>query len=94
MPQESPRLRKPAQVALMDFFQEAFKLFGVGQSPETTLDKSDGFLDGILLLPVRCVTGDRLMVHERKVTAHLSQNSRVKLSKTRQQRSKQHVGKI
>ncbi len=79
--------------AIADWFPKAFRLFGIDHGDQT-LDQLDGAVDGVLLLNVRWMTGDRLVSHKKKMTPHLLNNRRTKLGKTSQQRGKDHVGKV
>jgi hypothetical protein len=86
MPQESD-----TQIA--DWFQKAFKLFGIDRRNQT-FDQLEGSIDGVLLLNVRWMAGDRLMLHENKMRPHLFNNLRTKLPKAPKQRRKDNVGKV
>ena len=72
------------------WFQKAFKLFGVGHSVQG-VDEFDGFVDGVLLLPVRRVSRDGVLLQSKKMTLHFSNDQRANLSQTHQQRRKRRA---
>jgi hypothetical protein len=74
------------EAALIEWFQKAFKLFGIDRG-EQAINKLDGLVDGFLLIPVRGMIGNSLHLHYKKMTPHLRKNRRMRLSKTGEQQT-------